>query len=219
MSTNILGNPETLRKFWRGPHTDLMIKLTGENGPEYEGELNRFLRKQPCWEKIQHVIDCDADPFVPNQFVVDEHVKQGRRVWNADAIRLYHPEKLPEPKKGRKFPTIVQMIELLRGRPTCNTNALDYLLQYPYLIPEEWKKYGIFFFGTVLRFKDQDILYQRWDIRYLQWHGVNWEWDQLSDCNEFGGDYCCGPYRIAEWVNHTRKIEADCSPFSGNFGH
>ncbi len=193
MSTNILGNPETLRKFWRGPFTDLMIKLTGEDGPEYEYQLNRYLRKQLCWESIVHTIDCDADPFIPKQFRVDEHVKQGCRIWAPDAVRLIVPEGLPEPKSGNGFPTIGQMIPMLRSRPTCNTNLLDYLLQYPYLIPVQWREFEIYFFGTVLGFKG------RQDIRCLRWHEINWEWSSLSDCNEWRTDSCFGEYRVIEW--------------------
>src|SRR3989344_3835818 len=49
MDTNILGNPEALRKLWCGLLADLIVKLTGEDGPEYQEELAKYLRKEPCW--------------------------------------------------------------------------------------------------------------------------------------------------------------------------
>jgi len=201
MSTNILGNPETLRKFWCGPFADLMIKLTGEDGPEYEYQLNRYLRKQPCWENVVHTIDCDADPFVPDKFGVDFHLKQGKRIWSPDSVCLRVLDCFPEPKKGNDFPTIGQIIQVLRGRPTCNTNLLDYLLQYPYLIPVEWRRFEIYFFGTILGLTSNGAmlgLQHRQEIRCMRWHGINWEWSSLSDCNQWD-DSCFGKRLFIEW--------------------
>jgi hypothetical protein len=176
MSTNILGNPETLRRFWRGPFTDLMIKLTGENGPEYQAELNKFLRKQPCWEGVTHVIDCSAEPFIPDEQTLIEHNGGEAFVWDPARIELFHPTCKPV-KREEKHPELGQVEEELRGKPVCNANVMDYLLRYPRLVPDEWKGYRVFFFGTKYRFG-------QWrNVRYLSWHGVNWEWGMICQIN------------------------------------
>ncbi|PIZ99774.1 MAG: hypothetical protein COX77_00545 [Candidatus Komeilibacteria bacterium CG_4_10_14_0_2_um_filter_37_10] len=52
-----------------------------------------------------------------------------------------------------------------------NANVLDWLLDHPELIPEEWKRKYIFFWGTIYRGSD-DNLY----VRYLIWDGAMWDW-------------------------------------------
>ncbi|MEI8327543.1 MAG: hypothetical protein WCG02_00205 [Candidatus Taylorbacteria bacterium] len=188
MSTNILGNPETLRKFWRVPHTDLMIKVTGEDGPEYESQLNRFLRKQPCWETFPHVIDCREDPYIPRQYELAEHIRGGSFRWDASKIKLSPSACVPRGNKD--YPELWQVAEEFAGKPVCNANILDYLLRFPRLTPEGWKEFDVYFFGTKYHFAGE------WHIRYLRWHEINWDWGitfQFADWNR----RCCRPTMAA----------------------
>ncbi|MBI3589422.1 MAG: hypothetical protein HY093_03375, partial [Candidatus Liptonbacteria bacterium] len=38
---------------------------------------------------IEHLIDCDADPFVPKGWEVVEHHKGGRLKWDTRKVKLY----------------------------------------------------------------------------------------------------------------------------------
>lgn len=40
---------KALRKFTTGPLNQLIVNLSGQNGHQWEGELKKFLRKEPCW--------------------------------------------------------------------------------------------------------------------------------------------------------------------------
>jgi hypothetical protein len=70
MSTNILGDPEALRELWCGPLADLVVKLTGKDGPRWEQALKRMLHSSlevanfKTWRMIKlHTDIKDADGF------------------------------------------------------------------------------------------------------------------------------------------------------------
>lgn len=123
-----------------------------------------------------HIIDLDADPVVPDGFRgVEEHVRGGRFEWNPDHVGLYlspflrHKEciggeALREELMGHSIPSyardfalmsdrIVPAVwkEMFTARAVFNSNLLDFLLEYRQSIPEEFKNYHVFFFGTILR--------------------------------------------------------------------
>jgi hypothetical protein len=121
-----------------------------------------------------HVIDCDADPFIPPGWRVKEHRKSGRWTWNASQVILF----LSEFQKNGKE---IQGQDLLHGelvsKPRINANVLDFLLKNPRLIPGEWKKDEqggsccIFFWGTIY-YDSMDNLFVR--CLYLndgEWRG------------------------------------------------
>jgi hypothetical protein len=114
----------------------------------------------------KHVIDCDADPFVPENWKVEEHLKGGQFEWNPEKVALYLSE-------GQKTGSVVghELRKELAGKPVMNACVLDFLLAHPHLIPEEWKVKAIFFWGTVYRDSD-GYLY----VRYLYWDGAEWDW-------------------------------------------
>lgn len=118
---------------------------------------------------MEHVIDCDADPFVPNGWKVEEHQKGGQFKWNAAQVALYlskfQKNGVIEGNKLRK--------ELV-DKPVLNACVLDYLLAHPHLIPEEWKGKAVFFWGTIFRYADGYLC-----IRYLCWRGGWWDWGGL----------------------------------------
>ena len=113
---------------------------------------------------IEHLIDCDANPFVPNGLEVSDHKRCGQFKWNPDNILLYlskHQKKgSVEGNKLRKE---------LANKDVLNANVLDYLLAHPELIPEEWKGKLIFFWGTIYRDSDGRLY-----VRYLRWGGSRW---------------------------------------------
>ena len=52
-----------------------------------------------------------------------------------------------------------------------NANVLDWLLDHPELIPEEWKDFYIFFWGTIYRYSEDSF-----SVRYLCWSNSKWCW-------------------------------------------
>lgn len=116
---------------------------------------------------IKHVIDLDADPFVPEDCTVEEHQKQGQFQWDPAKIQLFLSKKQ---QKGYIEGHMLR--KELKGKPILNANILDYLFSHPELIPEEWKEKNIFFWGTIYRDSDGDLY-----VRYLYWGGGKWCWD------------------------------------------
>lgn len=116
---------------------------------------------------IKHVIDCDANPFVPDGWKVEEHQKGGQFVWDASKVQLY----LSDGQKNGKVIEGNKLRKELAGKPVLNANVLDHLLANLHLIPEEWKGKLIFFWGTIYR-SSGGILY----VRCLFWDGGRWGW-------------------------------------------
>jgi hypothetical protein len=134
-------------------------------------------------DHAEHLIDLDADPFVPNSWSVVEHQKGGQFKWDASTVSLCLSKKQQSSKwiEGHK------LREELEGKPVFNANLLDYLLKHPRLIPEEWKGKYVFFWGTVYR-SSRGSLY----VRYLCWDGDRWDWDY-----DWLVNYCFGFFPAA----------------------
>jgi len=121
-----------------------------------------------------HVIDCDADPFLPKGWKVEEHQKGGQLKFDSTQVQFY----LSDPQRKGKVIEGNTLRKELAGKPVLNANVLDYLLAHPHLIPEEWKEDSegrtryIFFWGTIYR-NSSGGLY----VRFLYWDGGRWYWD------------------------------------------
>ena len=113
-----------------------------------------------------HVIDCDADPYVPDNWNVEEHIKGGELRWNPDEVELWLCD---EQKKGSIEGN--KLRKKLKGQLVLNANVLDYLLANPKLIPEEWKNKAVFFWGTIYRYSSGDLC-----VRYIYWGAGGWGW-------------------------------------------
>ncbi|MEX0930484.1 MAG: hypothetical protein WDZ79_02270 [Candidatus Paceibacterota bacterium] len=132
----------------------------------------------------EHVIDCDADPFVPGNWTVEEHQKGGQFKWdkNAQKDALYLSKGQTT---GSKYIEGNKLRKELADKPVLNANVLDYLLVNPHLIPEEWKGKLVFFWGTVYRNQRGRLC-----VRYLDWDGdVGWGGRALWLVGEWFGRY------------------------------
>ena len=127
----------------------------------------------------KHVIDCDADPFLPDGWKVEEHIKGGQWEWNPDQIELY----LAEGQKNGGYVNGHELRKQLKDKPILNANVLDYLLAHQELIPEEWKGKRVYFWGTVYRHSDGNLY-----VRCLYWNGRTWDWDVRWLDDDWGGD-------------------------------
>jgi hypothetical protein len=121
----------------------------------------------------EHVIDLDADPRIPyDGWKVEEHKKGGQFTWNPEKVKLFLHDKQQNGKtiEGNK------LRKELANTAVFNANLLDYLLDNPQLIPDEWKvdengktRY-IFFWGTIYRSSGGDLC-----VRCLCFGGGRWE--------------------------------------------
>jgi len=125
---------------------------------------------------IEHVIDCDADPFTSSGWKVEEHKKGGLFKWDPKQVQLH----LSSGQQNGKYIEGNKLRKELADKPVLNANVLDYLLAHPHLIPEEWKGKYVFFWGTIYR--DSGGYFY---VRYLYWLGGAWSWS----CCWLGGDW------------------------------
>jgi hypothetical protein len=116
----------------------------------------------------KHIIDLDADPFVPDGFTIEEHTKGGQREWDPAKVSLYLS---PNQQDGKSI-TGDRLRKELTGRPVFNTLLLDFLMANRQLIPDSWKYKAVIFWGTIYRDPDGDLY-----VRYLCWRDGQWDWD------------------------------------------
>ena len=116
---------------------------------------------------VKHVIDLNADPFVPKDWKVESHKKGGELEFDLTKIQLY----LSKTQQGGKCIEGNKLKKELESQKVYNANLLDYLLAHPELIPEEWKGKCIFFWGTIYRNSDGNLC-----VRYLYFDGESWFW-------------------------------------------
>ena len=140
----------------------------------------RFLRGDAEVVIKTHTIDCDADPYRPEGWKVEEHIKGGQLHWNPDDVSPY----LSDQQKDGKYIEGNELRKELKGKPVLNVNVLDYLLAHSKLIPEEWKSKAVFFWGTIYCDSHGSL-----SVRYLVWLGDEWDWDNgWLDDQWFGND-------------------------------
>lgn len=151
---------------WDNVPSDIAQEII--DNPQAAGrEFTRFLQNRGCVHIVgNHVIDCDAAPFVPKGWRVEEHQKGGQLSWDASKVKL-----LVKLNEGESYVGGHELRKRLKDEPVLNANVLDHLLAYPELIPEEWKSGLVFFWGTIYR-GSGDRLY----VRCLSWHGRRWNW-------------------------------------------
>lgn len=147
-------------------YTPELLNSLAENSDLFR-QLLQVQRGYAEMKLIKHVIDCDANPFVPDGWKVEEHQKGGQLVWDASKVQLY----LSDGQKNGKVIEGNKLRKELAGKPVLNANVLDHLLANPHLIPEEWKGKVIFFWGTIYR-NSGGCLY----VRCLRWGGDRWDW-------------------------------------------
>lgn len=126
---------------------------------------------------MENIIDTSADPFCPNGWKVEEHLKAGKLAWNPAKVRLHlDPGQQNGKCEGNK------LRKALKSQPVLNACVLDWLLAHPELIPEEWKDEYIYFWGTIYR--NGDLC-----VRYLYWDGGAWGWTfGWLGCDCYGND-------------------------------
>jgi len=84
-----------------------------------------------------HIIDCDANPYLPEGWKeVEYHKKGGMFEWDPTKVRLH----LSPNQQNNKTIKGHNLRKELEQEPVLNANVLDYLLAHPEPIPEDWKE-------------------------------------------------------------------------------
>ncbi len=171
--------------FRRGGWTNKEIKWLCE-GDVLE-RVRKVLLGHASIQVIKHPHDCDADPFVPIGWKVEEHQRGGAFKWDAlqEQVQLH----LDKDQQNGKHIEGNKLREQLAGKPVLNANVLDYLLKNLRLIPDDWKKdhrgytHNIFFWGTIYRHSCGSLY-----VRYLFWSSGRWSWDARTLNDDWYGD-------------------------------
>ncbi len=146
--------------------------------------------------RVKHVIDCDADPFVPKNWTVADHIKGGAIEWDKDRISLHVSEgqKVELWEKSITGEGLWQELLGLRSEYlVLNANVLDYLLAHPGLIPKKWRDIQVHFFGTTYVNTDNEVC-----VRCLHFHNGRWDDYYNFRCliHEFGKDHYTALYPV-----------------------
>lgn len=141
-----------------------------------------------------HIVNCDANPFIPQGWKVESHQKWGEFTFfrNGDDLwlnnkrtrfllpHLFHSKKIGfflSDKQNNGGHDGKDLHSDLTDISVLNVCHLDYLIANPELIPESWKvdakgrtRY-IFFWGTTYR-----CFSGRSTVRCLFWKDCRWRW-------------------------------------------
>lgn len=160
--------------FARNGWTEQLIDAACEGGKL--GQFRQVLLGRAVITQVEHVIDCDANPFNPwanDGFTIEEHQKGGQWKFDPKQVEFF----LASGQKDGKVIEGNKLRKELAKKSVFNANVLDYLLEHPELIPDEWKTDGngntryIFFWGTVYRHRDGDLF-----VLCLCWRVGRWDW-------------------------------------------
>lgn len=121
---------------------------------------------------IEHVIDCDAQPFVPDGWTVEKHQKGGAFKW--DKYSQKNARYFSDGCRNGRAINGNELLEDLAGGSVLNANALDYLLENPHCIPEGWEDEYVCFPGTEYLDSDGNLC-----VRILYKGSASWKWASL----------------------------------------
>lgn len=164
--------------FARNGWTEQLIDVACEG--DKLGQFKQVLLGHASINIVEHVINCDDDPFIPDNYFVEEHQKGGSFRWDTSRVELYLADNQTNGHTLRGFDLRKEMAK----KAPFNANVLDYLLSNPHLIPEEWKRRFVFFWGTVYRANNG---YQY--VRFLFWREDRWIWQMYRLDMDWTGLY------------------------------
>lgn len=111
----------------------------------------------------KHIIDSNKLPSIPyDGWTIESHEKMGKIDVTKLALHL-----APQQESG--WINGLELNKSLKGKGL-NATVLDYLLEHPDLIPEDWKEKYVYFHGTVYRDSGGDLC-----VRYLYFIGGHWQ--------------------------------------------
>jgi acyl dehydratase len=146
------------KEYWRGTKIHFAIDI--KRGDEVVAKVTRKLLYV-----TKHIIDCDAEPYLPKDWTVIDHRKGGMLEWNPTKIKFY----LSEGQKGAKSINGHDLRTELAEIPVLNANVHDYLMINPHVIPEDFRDKHLCFWGTIFRSPGGGYY-----VRCMCWSGQKW---------------------------------------------
>ncbi|MCC7004408.1 hypothetical protein IT397_00605 [Candidatus Nomurabacteria bacterium] len=138
------------------------------------GQFRDVLLNRSEIKPIEHLVDFDTPPSIPQGWTILPDAEQlparmkGKMKFDPKKVGLHLDN-------GQKNGKVIQGNDLrkkLEKVPVFGAQLLDFLLENPHLIPEEWKGKAVFFWGTIYRDTVGDLY-----VRCLGWHGDRGYWD------------------------------------------
>ena len=138
----------------------------------------------------EHKINCDEEPVINFPLVgLYENRKDGILIYNPEKLKIY----ISKGQKGRKQMYLEDILKDFRKEPFHGFNAkvLEYLLENPGLIPEEFKRRDRFdrrryFLFPETEFKNFDGVAL---IKTLFWKENKWETDSVGYISSCSSNY------------------------------
>jgi hypothetical protein len=142
----------------------------------------------------EHIIDCDAVPYIPEslRYLVEDQLPNrvgGLFVWDPTRVTLFHPQfhfeefedswfgsKEQLASLSRSFEDVVRQLE---GKKVLPAQVLEYLLKNTQLIPGAWIRDQVGFYGSIYRSRQYGLK----RVRTIAW---NWSGAYWSSSEGFG---------------------------------
>lgn len=145
--------------------------------------VETYQNSLPQKPKTEYIIDSDAIPNIPSGLRLADDGDQivsrvkGKRNLSDIKVSLHLDVGQTDGKLVKGY----DLKSRLEGQAVLGAQFLDFYLEHPALIPEDWKKKGwIFFWGTIYRDVSGHLC-----VRYLNWRGARW----VSPFNWLGRDW------------------------------
>lgn len=120
---------------------------------------------------MKHIIDTDKDPILPEWATPVSHKKMGQIEWKEKDFELYLDKK----QKGGWI-NGNDLYEKIKDTPVMNVNVAQFFVDNPKLYPKEWKNEYVYFWGTIVRDRRDNLRY----VPYLYGRGdgvvLDWVW-------------------------------------------
>ena len=136
-------------------------------------ELQRVIEGRPPVANI--VVDFCLPPMIPPGWDIRESDQMKSRFFggwnfNLNNLELYRLDE----QKQQRFISGNDLRNRLEGKIVMGAQLLDFLLANSYLVPEEWKKKTVLFWGTIYR-DDGDKPCVRY-LQFLDGSRPRWGW-------------------------------------------
>lgn len=158
----------------RGPLTDLLEKLSGEDGDQWLRALNKMLRRENPWEPkifpINRDQPFDSEKFLGRGWTINEQDERSLYITQLDLneVRLEH--------MLRKDEDVIKGEEKLRrlkeaGHIRLDAGIFQAFRKNQVLIPRSWIGNFVYFDGTILRSPTGNRC-----VLFLFWRDGQWDW-------------------------------------------
>ena len=135
---------------------------------------------------VKHVIDCDANSFLPHEknddyaYYIKKFIKNDKFVWNPNLIKLIPISEILDrfSNSSGKIDGWAMFDYFNDAFKPCNGTIAAYLLKFRHLIPESWKNNPILFLNTVYGKKYGGKKNEDAYVRFLgcEYSGL-WNWE------------------------------------------